>query len=133
MLSSIYGKLGLAVLNSDTHACQAFSAARIEQTTARIEDTSVQVAHTTLRVEQTLVVNNIENQVRLRRLEGMMARVLLETQFGQNVLNQTIEAISSVGAFERLSTVLVSPNFHEGSGPRKPRISVSFCTDHACH
>ncbi|KAJ7840431.1 hypothetical protein B0H13DRAFT_2416207 [Mycena leptocephala] len=59
----------------------AFSAARIEQTTARIEDTSVQVAHTTLRVEQTLVVNNVENQVRLRRLEGMMARVLLETQF----------------------------------------------------
>ncbi|KAJ7793641.1 hypothetical protein B0H13DRAFT_2513711 [Mycena leptocephala] len=72
----------------------AFSAARIEKTTARIEDTSVQVAHTTLRVEQTLVVNNVENQVRLHRLEGMVARVLLETQFGQNVLNQTIETIS---------------------------------------
>jgi hypothetical protein len=98
---------------------QAFSAARIE--------------HTTLRVEQTLVVNNIESQVKLRRLEGMMARVLLKTQFGQNVLNQTIEAISSVCTFERLCMVLVSPDFHKGSEPQKPRISVSLCADHASH
>ncbi|KAJ7933989.1 hypothetical protein B0H13DRAFT_688185 [Mycena leptocephala] len=86
----------------------AFSAARIEQTTARIEDTSVQVAHTTLRVEQTLVVNNVENLVRLRRLEGMMARVLLETQFGQNVLNQTIEAISSDPSHKNLESQYLS-------------------------
>ncbi|KAJ7933978.1 hypothetical protein B0H13DRAFT_1855829 [Mycena leptocephala] len=86
----------------------AFSAARIEQTTARIEDTSVQVAHTTLRVEQTLVVNNVENQVRLRRLEGMMARVLLETQFGQNVLNQTIQAISSDPSHKSLESQYLS-------------------------
>ncbi|KAJ7836314.1 hypothetical protein B0H13DRAFT_2423107 [Mycena leptocephala] len=86
----------------------AFSAARIEQTTARIEDTSVQVAHTTLRVEQTLVVNNVENQVRLCWLEGMMARVLLETQFGQNVLNQTIEAISSDLSHKKLESQYLS-------------------------
>ncbi|KAJ6544107.1 hypothetical protein B0H19DRAFT_295890 [Mycena capillaripes] len=73
----------------------AFSAARIEQATARIEGTSLQAVNTTLRVEQTLIVNNVESQVKLRRLEGMMARVLLETQFGQNVLNETIEVISS--------------------------------------
>ncbi|KAJ6594597.1 hypothetical protein B0H19DRAFT_1056859 [Mycena capillaripes] len=45
---------------------------------------SLQAVNMTLRIEQTLI-----------RLEGMMARVLLETQFGQNVLDQTIEIISS--------------------------------------
>ncbi|KAJ7141082.1 hypothetical protein C8R44DRAFT_240593 [Mycena epipterygia] len=63
---------------------------------ARTEHTSVQIAHTALRLEQSLVVNNVENQVRLRRLEGMMAQLLLETQFGQHVVNQTIEIIASV-------------------------------------
>ncbi|KAJ6584593.1 hypothetical protein B0H19DRAFT_390305 [Mycena capillaripes] len=29
------------------------------------------------------------------RLEGLMARILLETQFGQNVMNQTIEMIAT--------------------------------------
>ncbi|KAF7357888.1 Tetratricopeptide repeat family [Mycena venus] len=66
----------------------AFSTARIERTTSRI-------VNSTLRVEQTLIVNNEESKVKLRRLEGMMARVLLETQFGQNVLNQTTEIIAS--------------------------------------
>ncbi|KAJ7142810.1 hypothetical protein C8R44DRAFT_726132 [Mycena epipterygia] len=65
-----------------------FSAARTEHTSGRIENTS-------LRVEQTLVVSHVENHVRLQRLETMMARVLLETQFGQNIMNQTIEIISS--------------------------------------
>jgi hypothetical protein len=51
---------------------------------------------TSLRVEQRLIVNNVENQVRLQRLEGMMARVLLDTQFGQNVMRQTVEIITSV-------------------------------------
>ncbi|KAJ7141020.1 hypothetical protein C8R44DRAFT_846924 [Mycena epipterygia] len=78
--------------NTCAYECQAFSAARIEMTTARIEDHAV---NTTLRVEQTLILNNAENQVRLQRLEGMMAQVLLETQFGQNIMNQTIEIIAS--------------------------------------
>jgi hypothetical protein len=65
--------------------CQAFSAARIEQNT--------------LRIEQTLIVNNVENQAKAQRLEGMMAQVLLETPFGQNVMNKTVEIISAVSAF----------------------------------
>ncbi|KAJ7467003.1 hypothetical protein FB451DRAFT_1137626 [Mycena latifolia] len=73
----------------------AFSAARIEQTTARIEGASLHAANTTLRVEQKLIVNNVENQIHLRRLEGMMTRVLLETQFGQTIMDQTIEIIES--------------------------------------
>ncbi|KAJ7142682.1 hypothetical protein C8R44DRAFT_846568 [Mycena epipterygia] len=66
----------------------AFSAARIEYTSRRVE-------HTSLRVEQALVVNHVENHVRLQRLETMMARILLQTQFGQNIMNRTIEIISS--------------------------------------
>ncbi|KAJ7142782.1 hypothetical protein C8R44DRAFT_846614, partial [Mycena epipterygia] len=66
----------------------AFSTARTEHTSRRVENTS-------LRVEQALVVSHVENHVRLQRLETMMARVLLETQFGQNIMNQTIEIISS--------------------------------------
>ncbi|KAJ7142787.1 hypothetical protein C8R44DRAFT_924451 [Mycena epipterygia] len=66
----------------------AFSTARTEHTSRRVENTS-------LRVEQALVVNHVENHVRLQRLETMMARILLETQFGQNILNQKIEIISS--------------------------------------
>ncbi|KAJ7803781.1 hypothetical protein B0H14DRAFT_3776768 [Mycena olivaceomarginata] len=71
---------------------------------ARIEHTSAQVANTSLRVEQTLIgsVNNLEIQVKLRRLEGMMARMLLETQFGQNVLNRTVDIITSDPGHESL-------------------------------
>ncbi|KAF7357867.1 Tetratricopeptide repeat family [Mycena venus] len=71
-----------------------FSAARIERTTVR--------------VEQTLIVNNVENQVKLRRLEGMMARVLLETQFGQNVVNKTMEIIASEGTHQSLESQYIS-------------------------
>ncbi|KAJ7640783.1 hypothetical protein DFH06DRAFT_622303 [Mycena polygramma] len=73
----------------------AFSAARIEQSTARIEDNSLDTVNTTLRVEQAVIVHNLESQLKLRRLEGMMTRVLLDTQFGQTVMNQTIEIIAS--------------------------------------
>ncbi|KAJ7069104.1 hypothetical protein C8F01DRAFT_1226579 [Mycena amicta] len=66
----------------------AFSAARIEHTSLRVEDTS-------LRVEQRLIGNNVDNQVRLRRLEEMMTRMMLTTQFGQNVMNQSAEIIAS--------------------------------------
>ncbi|KAJ6594594.1 hypothetical protein B0H19DRAFT_65944 [Mycena capillaripes] len=93
----------------------AFSAARIEQTTVRIvettartEDTFLQAINTTLRVEQTLIVNNVENQVKLQRLEGMMARVLLETQFGKNVLDQTVEIISSDATHKTLEFQFLS-------------------------
>ncbi|KAJ7233995.1 hypothetical protein C8J57DRAFT_1532037 [Mycena rebaudengoi] len=66
----------------------AFSAARIEHASARIENTSV-------RVEQRLIVNSVEQQAKLQHLEGMMARMLVHTQFGQNVVNQTMEIIAS--------------------------------------
>ncbi|KAJ7481847.1 hypothetical protein FB451DRAFT_1556036, partial [Mycena latifolia] len=66
----------------------AFSAARIE--------------YTSLRIEQTLVVANVENQVRLQRLEGMMARVLLDTQFGHNSINRTAKIIKSDTAHQTL-------------------------------
>ncbi|KAJ7090699.1 hypothetical protein C8R44DRAFT_990681, partial [Mycena epipterygia] len=56
---------------------------------------AARIEHTSLRVEQTLIINNVENQVRLRRLEGMVAQVLLETQFGEHIMNQTIEIIAS--------------------------------------
>ncbi|KAJ7891229.1 hypothetical protein B0H14DRAFT_1070757 [Mycena olivaceomarginata] len=59
----------------------AFSVARIE--------------HNTLRIEQTAIINHVENQVKVRRLEGMMAQVLLETPFGQNIMNRTVEIISA--------------------------------------
>ncbi|KAJ6499864.1 hypothetical protein DFH09DRAFT_1203305 [Mycena vulgaris] len=73
----------------------AFSAARIEATTYRTDNT-------TLRVEQSLIVNHVENQIKLQRLEGMMARVLLETQFGQDVMNRTMEIIASDTAHQTI-------------------------------
>ncbi|KAJ7352099.1 hypothetical protein DFH08DRAFT_934616 [Mycena albidolilacea] len=79
-----------------------FSSARIEQTTARIEDTSHRVVNTTLRVEQSLLVNHVENQVKLKRLEGLMSQVLLEAQFGQGVTKGTMEKLKS--QFVRFAT-----------------------------
>ncbi|KAF8127751.1 hypothetical protein K438DRAFT_926125 [Mycena galopus ATCC 62051] len=46
-------------------------------------------------MEQRSIVNNVENQVKVRRLEGMMAQLLLETQFGQNAMDRAVEIISS--------------------------------------
>ncbi|KAJ6493833.1 hypothetical protein DFH09DRAFT_1290726 [Mycena vulgaris] len=80
----------------------AFSAARIEQTTARIEDTSHRAVNITLRVEQSLIVNHVENKVKLQQLEGMMARLLLETKFGQDVMKQTNNIIASDTAHQTL-------------------------------
>ncbi|KAJ7249338.1 hypothetical protein C8J57DRAFT_1139377, partial [Mycena rebaudengoi] len=79
----------------------AFSAARIEHASARIENTSV-------RVEQRLIVNSVEQQAKLQRLEGMMARVLVHTQFGQNVLNQTMEIIASDPGHQTLESQYLS-------------------------
>ncbi|KAJ6588709.1 hypothetical protein B0H19DRAFT_1248327 [Mycena capillaripes] len=74
-------------LEEHVNACYpqftAFSPARIERETARIQDTSLRNVNTTLRVEQALIVHTVESQSKLRRLEGMMTRVLLETQFRQ--------------------------------------------------
>ncbi|KAJ6467233.1 hypothetical protein DFH09DRAFT_1381473 [Mycena vulgaris] len=82
----------------------AFSAARIEQTTTGIKETTHRTDNTTLRVEQSLIVNHVENQVKLQRLEGLMARMLLETQFGQDVISRTIEIMTTIPEFKYLST-----------------------------
>ncbi|KAJ7233997.1 hypothetical protein C8J57DRAFT_1729336, partial [Mycena rebaudengoi] len=79
----------------------AFSAARIEHASARIENTSV-------RVEQRLIVNSVENQVKLQRLEGLMAQVLVHTQFGQNVVNQTMQMIASDPRHQTLESQYLS-------------------------
>ncbi|KAJ7891216.1 hypothetical protein B0H14DRAFT_2560806 [Mycena olivaceomarginata] len=72
----------------------AFSAARIEQNT--------------LRIEQTLIVNNVENQVKARRLEGMMAQILFETQFGQNMMDRTVETILADSTRSSLESQYIS-------------------------
>ncbi|KAJ7646595.1 hypothetical protein FB45DRAFT_890854, partial [Roridomyces roridus] len=73
----------------------AFSTARNEHNIAHVEEMAFTTVNTTVRIEQTVVVNHVENQVRLHRLEGMMARVLREDPFGQDIMNRTMEIISS--------------------------------------
>ncbi|KAJ7671204.1 hypothetical protein B0H17DRAFT_1209058 [Mycena rosella] len=72
----------------------AFSAARVE--------------YTTLRVEQAILVNNVENGVKLRRLEGMMARLLLDTQFGANIVHQAADIIASDSTHQTLESKYLS-------------------------
>ncbi|KAF7328080.1 Tetratricopeptide repeat family [Mycena kentingensis (nom. inval.)] len=52
------------------------------------------VIDATLRVEQRIVVNTVESQVKLQKLERMMAEVLLTTSFGRAVLERTVEVIA---------------------------------------
>ena len=110
MLSRISGgQLGVLVCRAIIDECQVFSAARIEETTARIEDTSLRNADSTLRVEQALILHKVESHFNLQRLEVMMARVFVEEPFGQRVMTQTIEIISSVSrhrSFEYSATHL---------------------------
>ncbi|KAJ7226293.1 hypothetical protein C8J57DRAFT_1535280 [Mycena rebaudengoi] len=78
-----------------------FSAARIEHTSARIENTSV-------RVEQRLIVNSVEHQAKLQRLEGMVTRVLVQTQFGHDVMNRTMEVVASDPDHESIESQFLS-------------------------
>ncbi|KAJ7646577.1 hypothetical protein FB45DRAFT_1051243 [Roridomyces roridus] len=70
----------------------AFSTARIEQ---KVESAAGASVESTLRLEHRAVVHHAENQGRLRHIEGMMARVLLEERYGQDVMKRTVEIISS--------------------------------------
>ncbi|KAJ7891991.1 hypothetical protein B0H13DRAFT_2340297 [Mycena leptocephala] len=99
----------------------AFSAARIEHASLRVE-------HTSLRVEQRLIVNNVDNQVRLRRLEAMMARMLLETQFGQNVMNQTVEIIASDTTHQTLEFQYLSTQALRLTDILQERVATSSAT-----
>ncbi|KAK7018880.1 Tetratricopeptide repeat family [Favolaschia claudopus] len=69
---------------------------------ARTEHLAAQIAHRTLRIEQRLIVDNVENQVKARRLEGLMARVMLDSEFGQGKLRETVETISADSSFQSL-------------------------------
>ncbi|KAJ7226289.1 hypothetical protein C8J57DRAFT_1731051 [Mycena rebaudengoi] len=72
----------------------AFSAARIE--------------NTSVRVEQRLITNSVEHHAKLQRLEGMVTRVLVQTQFGLDVVNRTIEIIASDPDHESIESQFLS-------------------------
>ncbi|KAK7006041.1 Tetratricopeptide repeat family [Favolaschia claudopus] len=76
--------------------------------TARTEHVAGQIAHSTLRIEQRLVVDGMENQVKARRLEGMMAQLLLDSNFGRHKLGETIQVISSDPTFQSLESQFMS-------------------------
>ncbi|KAK7001288.1 hypothetical protein R3P38DRAFT_3284144 [Favolaschia claudopus] len=61
-----------------------------------------------LRIEQKLVVDGMESHVNARRLEGMMAQVLLDSTFGRRKLDETIEVISSDPTFQSLESQYIS-------------------------
>ncbi|KAJ6507425.1 hypothetical protein C8R47DRAFT_93884 [Mycena vitilis] len=88
MLCQVHGASNFLFTRMNLTARKTFSVARIE--------------HTSVRVEQTLILNNVESQVKLRRLEGMIAQMLVETEFGQNVLKKTVEVISTDPIHESL-------------------------------
>ncbi|KAK7006011.1 Tetratricopeptide repeat family [Favolaschia claudopus] len=73
----------------------AFSAARTEHLAAEI-------AHIALRIEQRLIVDSVENQVKARRLEGLMAPFMLESEFGQHKLRETVEMLSADSSLQSL-------------------------------
>ncbi|KAK7006047.1 Tetratricopeptide repeat family, partial [Favolaschia claudopus] len=79
----------------------AFSAARTEHVAG-------QIAHSAFRIEQRLVVDGMESQVTARRLEGMMAQLLLDSNFGRHKLGETIEVISSDATFQSLELQYMS-------------------------
>ncbi|KAK6972100.1 hypothetical protein R3P38DRAFT_2669176 [Favolaschia claudopus] len=79
----------------------AFSAARTEYVASEI-------AQTSLRMEQRMVIDRVETQVKASRLEGMMAQLLLESDFGRQKLDQTNETISSDTSFQSLESQYLS-------------------------
>ncbi|KAF7315863.1 Tetratricopeptide repeat family [Mycena indigotica] len=99
-------------LKEHTNKCfvtfTAFSSARVEHATAHLVDALSETQDTTLRIEQQLIVNNVEGQVKLRRLESMMARILVETPFGQGVLERTIQVIALDPVHESLEAQYLS-------------------------
>ncbi|KAK7006023.1 Tetratricopeptide repeat family [Favolaschia claudopus] len=88
--------------------------------TARTERVAAGIARTTLRIEQTLIVDNVENQVKARRLEGLMARILLEAEFGQHKLRETVENISADSSFQSLEYQYMSAQLHSLINSVKP-------------
>ncbi|KAK7006019.1 Tetratricopeptide repeat family [Favolaschia claudopus] len=94
----------------------AFSAARIERA-------ATEIAHTTLRIEQRLIVDNVENQVKARRLEGLVARFMLESEFGQHKLRETVETISADSSFQSLEYQYMSAQLNSLINSVKPLLA----------
>ncbi|KAK7006036.1 Tetratricopeptide repeat family [Favolaschia claudopus] len=94
----------------------AFSAARTEHLAA-------ETAHRTLRIEKRLIVDNIENQVKARRLEGLMARVMLDSEFGHCKLRETAENISADSSFQTLEYQYVSAQLSSLINSIKPMLA----------
>ncbi|KAK7018864.1 hypothetical protein R3P38DRAFT_3199982 [Favolaschia claudopus] len=76
---------------------------------ARTEHIAVKIADTTLRIEQRLIIDNVETRIKTRRLEGMVAQLLLESEFGRRSDLTSLESqylsaqlMSLVDSFERL-------------------------------
>ncbi|KAK6996998.1 Tetratricopeptide repeat family [Favolaschia claudopus] len=84
-----------------------FTASRLHQI-QRIAFSAARTEHVALRIEQKLVVDGMENQVKARRLEGMMAQVLLNSTFGRHKLGETIEIIASDPTFRSLESQYIS-------------------------
>ncbi|KAK6972131.1 Tetratricopeptide repeat family [Favolaschia claudopus] len=97
---------------------------------ARTEHVAIDIAHTTLRIEQRLVVDNVENQVKAHRLEWLMARFMLESEFGQHKLRETAENISADSSFQSLEYQYMSAQLSSLIKSGKPLLScedLSLC------
>ncbi|KAK7048882.1 Tetratricopeptide repeat family [Favolaschia claudopus] len=103
---------------------------------ARTEHVAIEIAHTTLRIEQRLVVDNVENQVKAHRLEWLMARFMLESEFGQHKLKETAENISADSSFQSLEYQYMSAQLSSLIKSGKPLLScedLSLCEGTLSH
>ncbi|KAK7006021.1 Tetratricopeptide repeat family [Favolaschia claudopus] len=91
----------------------AFSAARTELV-------ALEVANIALRIEQRLILDNLESRVNARRLEGLMAPFMLESEFGQRKLRETAERISVDSSFQSLEYQYMSAQLHSLINSVKP-------------
>ncbi|KAK7018869.1 Tetratricopeptide repeat family [Favolaschia claudopus] len=91
----------------------AFSAARTELV-------ALEVANIALRIEQRLILDNFESRVNARRLEGLMAPFMLESEFGQRKLRETAERISADSSFQSLEYQYMSAQLHSLINSVKP-------------
>ncbi|TFK44277.1 hypothetical protein BDQ12DRAFT_730351 [Crucibulum laeve] len=57
--------------------------------------TAARVEHTSIRIEHTLLIQGTESQSNLRRLEILMTRMLLDTQFGQQIIQQVGQSVTT--------------------------------------
>ncbi|KAJ6456472.1 hypothetical protein C8R45DRAFT_579159 [Mycena sanguinolenta] len=89
-------ELAIKSVNEHVHKCflefTAFSVARTE--------------YTALRIEHAITAQKVENSMDLRRIEGVMAKLAQETQFGNEVIQRAAGTISSVAAHQSFPSLL---------------------------